>query len=58
MITYLAKLNPTLFLSGLLQNVRRVGANNSAQEAIAVWDAFNSYFSSAAGEVPWQYNVA
>eukprot|EP00064_Thunnus_orientalis_P017098 superscaffoldBa00003541_g17175 len=39
----------------VLQHMRRVGANNSAQ---AVQEAFNSYFSSAAGEVPWQYNIA
>lgn len=37
---------------------RRVGTNNSTQEAIAVRESFNRYFSSASGEVPWQHNIA
>uniref|UniRef100_A0A3B3S004 DDE Tnp4 domain-containing protein n=1 Tax=Paramormyrops kingsleyae TaxID=1676925 RepID=A0A3B3S004_9TELE len=41
-----------------LQPVRRVGANNSTQEAIAVREAFKGYFSSAAGGVPWQNTTA
>ncbi|XP_035995635.1 protein ALP1-like [Fundulus heteroclitus] len=41
-----------------LQQARRAGANNATQEAVAVRESFNSYFSSAVGEVPWQYNVA
>lgn len=36
-----------------LQHLSRVGTNNSSQEAIAVFEAFNSYFSSAAAELPW-----
>jgi len=40
-----------------LTRVRRVGTKNSTQEAIAVRESFNSYFSSAAGEVPWQHNI-
>uniref|UniRef100_A0A3B3QUT2 DDE Tnp4 domain-containing protein n=1 Tax=Paramormyrops kingsleyae TaxID=1676925 RepID=A0A3B3QUT2_9TELE len=40
-----------------LQPVRRVGANNSTQEAIAVREVFKSYFSSANGGAPWQYTT-
>eukprot|EP00064_Thunnus_orientalis_P009973 superscaffoldBa00001307_g9999 len=40
-----------------LQHVRRAGTNNSTLEAIAVREAFNSFFS-ATGKVPWQYNIA
>ncbi|XP_034035038.1 protein ALP1-like [Thalassophryne amazonica] len=36
------------------RDVRRMGANNSAQQATAVREAFCSYFSSPAGEVPLQ----
>ncbi|ROL48478.1 hypothetical protein DPX16_2185 [Anabarilius grahami] len=41
-----------------LTRARRVGTNNSTQEAIAVQESFNRYFSSATGEVPWQHNIA
>ncbi|KAJ8375897.1 hypothetical protein SKAU_G00064770 [Synaphobranchus kaupii] len=40
-----------------LQNISRVGSNNSAQGAIAVRETYCTYFSSAAGEVAWQHCV-
>ncbi len=36
-----------------LQDIRRVGSNNPAREAIRVRESYTSYFS-AEGAVPWQ----
>ncbi|XP_058628337.1 uncharacterized protein LOC131538482 [Onychostoma macrolepis] len=41
-----------------LSRLRRVSTNNSTREAVAVRESFTSYFSSAAGVVPWQHNIA
>ncbi len=36
-----------------LPGLGRLAANNSAREAIRVWETFTSYFSTE-GTVPWQ----
>lgn len=41
-----------------LTRLRKVSTNNSTREAVAVRESFTSYFSSAAGVVPWQHNIA
>uniref|UniRef100_A0A667WJE6 DDE Tnp4 domain-containing protein n=1 Tax=Myripristis murdjan TaxID=586833 RepID=A0A667WJE6_9TELE len=41
-----------------LQDLTRAGSNNASQEALAIREKFTSYFLSAAGEVPWQSNLA
>lgn len=38
-------------------NIARVSSNNASREALAVREKYTNYFSSAAGEVPWQHNV-
>lgn len=40
-----------------IQDVARVGSNNASREAIAVRNQFTEYFSSAAGQVPWQNHL-
>ena len=37
-----------------IQNIARVGSNNASREAITVRTKFTEYFSSGAGQVPWQ----
>ncbi|KAL7406359.1 hypothetical protein ABVT39_018580 [Epinephelus coioides] len=41
-----------------LPELRRVGSNHASRDALAVREKFTTYFLSAAGEVPWQNNLA
>lgn len=43
--------------SPALQDLRRLGSNNSSQEALAVREKISNYLLSAAGEGPWQNNI-
>ena len=50
--------DPSLCLSEVepLPGLGRVGANNSAREAIRVRETFSAFFSTE-GVVPWQHNI-
>ncbi|XP_023845473.1 uncharacterized protein [Salvelinus sp. IW2-2015] len=41
--------------NGHLPDVTRAGANNAPRQALQVREKLTTYFSSPAGEVPWQY---
>jgi hypothetical protein len=41
--------------SSSFSTVKRVGTNFSSQEAVAVRNAFTSYFGNPVGQVPWQF---
>ncbi|KAM9571566.1 uncharacterized protein ACWYII_000199 [Salvelinus alpinus] len=43
--------------NGHLPDVTRAGANNAPRQALQVREKLTTYFSSPAGEVPWQYAV-
>ena len=43
--------------NGHLPYVTRAGANNAPRQALQVMEKLTTYFSSPAGEVPWQYAV-
>uniref|UniRef100_A0A8C6NIP4 DDE Tnp4 domain-containing protein n=1 Tax=Nothobranchius furzeri TaxID=105023 RepID=A0A8C6NIP4_NOTFU len=40
-----------------LQPIPHTGSNNSSREAYRIRDKFCDYFSSPAGEVPWQHDI-
>ncbi|CAB1315378.1 unnamed protein product [Coregonus sp. 'balchen'] len=43
--------------NGHLPNITRAGVNNAPRQALQVREKLTTYFSSPAGEVPWQHAV-